>query len=44
MELESPPMHVREDMRDVDNEEDVEKEVPIETPSARVHIEKTHEV
>ena len=32
-ELESPPMPMREDKKEVDNEDDNKKEVPIETPS-----------
>ena len=40
-ELESPQMPMREDRRKVDNEEDVENEVPIETPSEMVYTKKT---
>jgi len=43
-ELESPQMHMREDKREVHNEEDIEKEVPIETPSEKVYTERTQEV
>jgi len=35
---------MRDDRREVDNEDSVEKEVPIETPSERVHTERTKEV
>jgi len=35
---------MREDKREVDNKEDIEKEVPIETPSERVHTKRTQEV
>ena len=43
-ELEGPQMPMREERRNVDNEEDNDKEVPIETPSERVHTERTQDV
>jgi len=43
-ESKSPQMPMREDRREVNNEKDVGKEVPIETPSERVHTEGTKEV
>ena len=43
-ELESPHMPMREDKREVDSGEDVEKEHPMETPSKKVHIEKPKEI
>ena len=43
-ELEGPPIPMREERREVDNEEDHEKETPIETSSESVHTERTQEV
>ena len=43
-ELEGPQVPTREDGREVDGKGDVETEVPIETPSERVQIEKSKEV
>ena len=37
-------MPMREDRREVDSGEDIEKEHPIETPSERVQLEKSKEV
>ena len=37
-------MPMREDRRETDNEDDVAKKVLIETPSERVHTERTQEV
>jgi len=34
--LEGPPTPIREERREVDNEEDHEKDAPIETPNERV--------
>jgi len=43
-ELESPHMPMREDRREVDSGEDVEKEHPMETLSETVHTEKPKEI
>jgi len=43
-ELEGPQMPMREESRNIDNEEDNDKEVPIKTPSERAHTERTQEV
>jgi len=43
-ELESPPMPMRGNCRETNNEDDVVKEVPIDTRSKRVHTERAQEV
>ena len=43
-ELESPPMPMREERRETDNEGAVDKEAPTEIPNKRVHTEMTQEV
>ena len=43
-ELESPPMPVREERRETDDEGDAAKEAPIEPSSERVHTERTQEI
>jgi len=43
-ELENPHMPMREDRREVDSKEDVEKEHSMETSSEKVHIEKSTEI
>jgi len=43
-ELESPPMPMREERREIDNEGDTARKTPIEIPSERTHTEKTQEV
>jgi len=43
-ELEGPQMPMREDRREVEDEDSTEKEVPIATPSERVQIEKSKEI
>ena len=40
-ELESPPMPMREERRETDNEGDVDKEAPTKIPNERVHTEMT---
>jgi len=37
-------MSIWKGRREVDSEADVEKEIPIDTPSERVHAKKTKEV
>ena len=40
-ELESPPMPMREERRETDDEGDAAREAPIEPSSERVHTERT---